>query len=160
VIAVYAGSFDPVTLGHLSVIRRAARLFAHLRVLVAVNPEKEGVFSHEERVELVRELTRVLPNVSVEATAGLVVEHAREIGAAYLVRGIRGSGDAAIETSLAFANGQLAPELVTVFFPADPALAEVSSSLLRERAKSGEDLTGMCPLLVARALEARLGGSA
>ncbi len=90
-IAVYPGSFDPVTLGHLSVIRQAARLYPHVVVLVAINPEKRGLFSIEERVLLVRDSVKRFPNVSVDATEGLVVDYAREIGATVLVRGLRGA---------------------------------------------------------------------
>ncbi len=155
-IAVYPGSFDPVTLGHLSVIRQAARLYPHVVVLVAVNPEKRGLFSLEERVSLVRDSVKRFPNVSVDATEGLVVDYAREIGATVLVRGLRGASDADAETTLAHHNRQLAPEIATVLLPAAPELADVSSSRLKELARTGADLSPWCPTHVAERLRSRL----
>lgn len=158
-VAVYAGSFDPITLGHASVVRRAARLFSHVRVLVAVNPDKRALFSESERVALARELLGAMPNVSVDATTGLVVEYARAIGASYLVRGLRGAADAEPETELARVNLALAPELQTLLIPAEPGLSEVSSSGLKELARRGEDLSRLSSASVVAELERRLGGS-
>ncbi|MGA9522666.1 MAG: pantetheine-phosphate adenylyltransferase [Myxococcaceae bacterium] len=155
-IAIYPGSFDPVTLGHLSVIRQAARLYPHVVVLVAINPEKRGLFSLEERVSLVRDAVKRFPNVSVDATEGLVVDYAREIGATVLVRGLRGASDADVETTLANHNRQLAPEIATVLLPAAPELAQVSSSRLKELARTGADLSPWCPPLVAEQLRSRI----
>jgi len=157
-IAVYAGSFDPITLGHASVVRRAARLFSHVRVLVAVNPDKQTLFSETERVALARELVAAMPNVSVDATTGLVVDYARAIGASYLVRGLRGAADAAPETELARANSALAPELLTLLIPAEPGLSEVSSSELKSLARVGGDLSRFAPASVVVELERRLAG--
>lgn len=159
-IAIYAGSFDPITLGHASVVRRAARLFSHLRVLIAVNPDKQTLFSEAERVALARQMLGAMPNVSVDATSGLVVDYARAIGASFLVRGLRGAPDAAPETELARVNMALAPELQTVLIPAEPALAQVSSSGLKELARQGGDLSRLCSVEVLAELERRLGGSA
>lgn len=158
-VAIYAGSFDPITLGHVSVVRRAARLFSHVRVLVAVNPEKRAMFSEAERVALARELLGAMPNVSVDATSGLVVDYARAIGAGYLVRGLRGAADATPETELARANLALAPEIQTVLIPAEPALSELSSSGLKELARRGEDVSQLASARVVAELERRLGGS-
>lgn len=158
-VAVYAGSFDPITLGHASVVRRAARLFSHVRVLVAVNPDKRALFSESERVALARELLGAMPNVSVDATTGLVVEYARAIGASYLVRGLRGAADAEPETELARVNLALAPELQTLLIPAEPGLSEVSSSGLKELARRGEDLSRLSSASVVAELRRRLGGS-
>lgn len=158
-IAIYAGSFDPITRGHLSVLRHAARLFAHVRVLVAVNPQKGGLFEPEERVALIREVTAAMPNVTVDRTDGLVVEYARETSATFLVRGIRGASDAGFETDLAQANRQLAPEISTVLLPAEQSLARVSSSDLKDRAARGEPLEPFCPPIVAARLRERLAAS-
>jgi pantetheine-phosphate adenylyltransferase len=155
-IAIYAGSFDPITAGHLSVIRQAARLFSHVRVLVAVNPAKQGLFSPPERVELIAALVARMPHVSVDATDRLVVEYAREVGASYLVRGVRGASDAGFETELAQANRTLAPELATVLLPAEPRLSSLSSSALKQRVLAGEDVSADCPPEVARRLRLRL----
>ena len=124
-IAVYAGTFDPVTAGHLSVIRQAARLFAHVVVVVAVNPDKRTLLLPEERLRLLREVVALHPNVSCQSTPGLVVDFARAIGASVLLRGVRGATDAQFETELARLNKQVAPELSTLFIPAEAHLAEV-----------------------------------
>jgi pantetheine-phosphate adenylyltransferase len=155
-IAVYAGSFDPITAGHLSVIARAARLFERLIVVVAVHPTKRATFTVEERVEMIAESTRTLANVSCASTSGLVVEHARAVGATVLIRGVRGATDSDYETALAHANHALAPEIETVFLPAAPSLAEVSSSRLKELARQGEPIHQYCPASVAARLRARL----
>lgn len=158
-IAVYAGSFDPVTSGHLSIIRQAARLFGHVVVVVAVNPAKSYLLSAEERVALVRETVALLPNVTVAQTQGLIVDFARDIGASVLLRGVRGATDAQFETELAQNNRALAPELATLFLPAEAHLAEVSSSGLKARISRGEDVSAFCPPAVAAKLRERLDPS-
>ena len=155
-IAVYAGTFDPVTSGHLSVVRQAARLFSHVVVVVAVNPAKQALFTPEERVALIREAVALHPNVTCHFTDGLVVELARRIGASVLLRGIRGATDAQFETELARTNRQLAPELSTLFLPAEAHLAEVSSSGLKAMLLRGEDVSAYCPPAVAARLRERL----
>ncbi len=155
-IAVYAGSFDPVTAGHLSVVRQAARLFGHVVVVVAVNPNKRSLLRADERMALVREAVRRHPNVTVAHTEGLIVDFAREIGASVLLRGVRGATDAQFETALAQNNRALAPELATLFLPAEAHLAEVSSSGLKERVARGEDVSAFCPPAVAAKLKERL----
>ena len=155
-IAVYAGTFDPPTAGHLSVVRQAARLYSHLVVLVAVNPDKATLFSPDERMAMLREEAALLPNVLVSSTSGLVVEHARAIGASVLIRGIRGASDAHFETELAHANRGLAPEIVTIFLPAFAALADVSSSELKRRTLAGLDVSSYCSPAVAERLRERL----
>jgi pantetheine-phosphate adenylyltransferase len=155
-IAVYAGSFDPVTAGHLSVIRQAARLFGHVVVVVAINPEKHTLLSVSERVELLREVVAPHPNVTVASTEGLIVDYARAIGASVLLRGVRGATDAQFETTLAQANRALAPDLSTLFLPAESHLAEVSSSRLKEKLARGEDVSDFCPPAVAAKLRQRL----
>ena len=155
-IAVYAGSFDPVTAGHLSVVRQAARLFGHVVVVVAVNPHKHYLLGAEERVALLREAVALHPNVTVATTEGLVVEFARAIGASVLLRGVRGATDAQFETELAQSNRALAPEISTLFLPAEAHLAQVSSSGLKERIARGEDVSAFCPPAVAARLRERL----
>ncbi|GEN10966.1 Phosphopantetheine adenylyltransferase [Myxococcus fulvus] len=155
-IAVYAGSFDPVTAGHLSVVRQAARLFGHVVVIVAINPAKNTLLSPEERVALVREAVAPHPNVTVAWTEGLIVDYARAIGASVLLRGVRGATDAQFETELAHNNRVLAPEIATLFLPAEAHLAEVSSSGLKARVLRGEDVSDFCPPAVAAKLRERL----
>ncbi|MCA9604448.1 MAG: pantetheine-phosphate adenylyltransferase [Myxococcales bacterium] len=155
-IAVYAGTFDPLTLGHLSVVKTAVRLFAHVRVLVAVHPDKQTLFTLEERIALAREVVGAMPTVSCDGTGGMVVDYARAIGATVLVRGLRGEADAAYETRLAQANRELGPEILTVMLPSDPALSMVSSSELKRRARAGAPIDAFCPPAVAEKLLARL----
>ncbi len=154
--AVYAGSFDPVTAGHLSVIERAVGLFGRLFVVVAVNPDKQTLFSLQERVELLREATDQWPTVTCTSTTGYVVRFATEHDAAYLVRGVRDATDAEDESQLARLNQLLAPEVTTLFIPAQSALAEVSSSALKGLARAGADISAFCPPGVARRLLRRL----
>jgi pantetheine-phosphate adenylyltransferase len=158
-IAVYAGSFDPVTAGHLSVVRQAARLFGHVVIVVAVNPSKHYLLAADERMALLREAVRPHPNVTVAYTEGLIVDFARQIGASVLLRGVRGATDAQFETELAHHNRALAPELSTLFLPAEAHLAEVSSSGLKERVARGEDVSAFCPPAVAAKLRERLAPS-
>lgn len=156
-VAVYAGSFDPITRGHLSVVERSARLFDRLLLLVAVNPDKTTLFGPEQRLELIAAATVAWPNTSAAFSAGYVVDFAREHGARYLVRGVRGATDVEAEITLANLNRALAPELETVFVPAHPELSEVSSSRLKELAALGADVSRYCTPEVARALAARVG---
>lgn len=155
-IGVYAGTFDPLTEGHVSVIRQAARLFSHVRVLVAVHPTKTPLFSGDERVEMIREALAIMPTVSVAWSAALVIEHARAIGATHLVRGLRGAADAAWETDLARQNREVAPEITTIMLPAEPHLASVSSSDLKARWARGEDVAAFCPPAIAARMRARV----
>ncbi len=155
-IAVYAGTFDPVTFGHLSVIERAARWFDQLHVLVAINPDKQPLFSVAERLQLLRELSAAWPNVECASTTGFVVDFARARQARYLVRGVRGATDIEAEIALSHLNRQLAAEVETVFVPAHPELSEVSSSRLKQWVSEGRDVSVYCPATVAQHLRARL----
>lgn len=155
-IAVYPGTFDPITTGHLSVVREAVRLFAHVRLLVAVHPRKEPLFDLEERIALTREAVGPMPTVSVDGTEGMVVDYARAIGATVLVRGLRDAADAAYETRMAQTNRNLAAEIMTVMLVAEPSLSRVSSSELKRRAGAGEPIAEFCPPSVARRLVEKL----
>ncbi len=156
-IAVYAGTFDPITTGHLYVIRRAAALFDHVVVLVAINPEKHPLFSPDERVDMIRDVVRRLPSVRADSATGLVVDYARDIGATALVRGVRTDEDTRHETQLAQLNWSLAPDIATIFLPAPPPVAAMSSSLLKRLAGQGADLSSYCSPEVAARLLARIG---
>lgn len=154
--AIYAGSFDPITTGHLSIVRQAAKLFDHVIVLVAINPEKQYLFSIEEREQMIKECTAMLKNVSCSHTDNLVVEYACDVEANVLVRGIRGVSDTEAEVSLAQVNRSLAPEIATVFFPADAALSDVSSSELKRKLQAGENITKYCLPSVYRRLKEKV----
>lgn len=159
-LAVYAGTFDPITRGHLSVIERAERLFDRVVVVVAVNPGKQPLFSVEERTRMIGEVTGEWPGVTCASTDGYVVALARARGARYLVRGVRGCTDAEAELALANLNHALAPEIETIFIPAHPALSEVSSSHLKALALEGVDLAPYCPPAIAARLRERVKAGA
>lgn len=156
IIAIYAGSFDPMTRGHLEVIRRAARLFDHVRVLVAQNPSKTPLFSLEERVELIRAQVTPFVNVSVDGTCGLTVEYAKRVGATVLLRGFRDAKDAEGEAELAQLNEALAPELQSVLIPSPQGFDQVSSSGIKARLLAGDDVSPWLDDEVARRLRERL----
>ena len=138
-IAVYTGSFDPVTLGHLHIIRRAARLFDELVVGIGVNADKRNLFDPKERVELVRSVTGDMLNVRVLTFDGLAVDFVRGLGVHVMVRGIRPLTDIAGEFTMMMANHQLDPEIETVFLMADERFTHVSSSLLKQIATLSSD---------------------
>jgi pantetheine-phosphate adenylyltransferase len=154
--AIYAGTFDPMTEGHLSVVQQAARLFGHVIVLVALNPNKHTLFTPDERVAIMREVLDEIPNVRVSQSEGLVVQYARRVGATVLLRGVRSAMDAQFETELAQQNRELAPEIATLFLPAFAELSSVSSSRLKEMVRNGEDASPYCPPQVLALLRQRL----
>lgn len=131
-IAVYTGSFDPVTLGHLNVIQRASRLVDELVVGVGVNTDKSSLFSPEERVDLLRQVVGRLDNVRVEMFSGLAVSFVRSCGTRVMVRGVRPLTDIAAEFTMLMANRQLDNDIEAVFLMADEAYAHVSSSLIKQ----------------------------
>jgi pantetheine-phosphate adenylyltransferase len=131
-IAVYPGSFDPITLGHLNVIERASRLFDKLIIGVGVNIEKNPLFTPEERIELLRQSTRHVPNLEIRPFHGLAVEFVRSCGAKVIIRGVRPITDIQAELTMMMANRRLASDLETLFMIADGELAHVSSSLIKQ----------------------------
>jgi pantetheine-phosphate adenylyltransferase len=152
-IAVYAGSFDPVTNGHLDIVHKALALVDQLHVLVAVNPGKQPWFSAVERVELLRAV--VPAGVQVGSTAGYVVHYAQQVEAKWLIRGVRDGADATSELQLAALNASLAPDVSTLFVPAGPATFEISSSRLKALCAAGQPLDALCPSVVVQALRRR-----
>jgi len=131
-LAVYTGSFDPITLGHLSVIERSCRLFDTLIIGVGINVEKTAMFSQEERVDMVQRTTSHCTNVDVRTFGGLAVKFVRECGAHVMIRGVRPLTDIAGEFTMMMANRQLDPGIETVFLMADEEFTHVSSSLIKQ----------------------------
>jgi pantetheine-phosphate adenylyltransferase len=153
---VYTGEFDPVHLGHLDVIRRGSRVFDHLVVGVGNNPEKSPFFCIGERVELVKKVTADLPNIEVLPFSGLAVGFVREVGAKIILRGLRTTSDMEYEFTMSLTNLALAPEIETLFFMAKETYSHISGSLLRQIAILGGELEKFVPVVVKKALEARV----
>jgi pantetheine-phosphate adenylyltransferase len=135
--AVFTGTFDPITLGHLDVIRRGRLLFEHVLVGIGVNPNKTSLFNVEERVEMARLVVRRFPNVSVEAFEGLTVHYVRRIGARVILRGLRTLSDMEYEFGMTLTNQRLDPSIETVFLMADAEYQHVSSSLIKQVVRYG-----------------------
>lgn len=151
-IAVYPGSFDPITNGHLDVIRRAAQVFDQVVVAVAKSSAKEPMFSIAERLEMLRIVLRELPNVRVDAYHGLTVRYAREQGARALIRGLRAVSDFESEFTMALTNKKLAPEIETVFLMTEAKYSFISSGSVKEVAQYGGCVEDMVPVQVERLL--------
>lgn len=151
--AVYAGTFDPPTMGHVDIVRRAARIFDRLIFAVfAGGAAKQPLFSAEERVALARVALAEIPNVVIDSYRGLTVDYARRMGAVAIVRGLRAVSDFEYEFTLAHMNERLAPGIESVFLMTVPDYAFVSSSLIKEVAGQGGDVNGMVPPVVEQAL--------
>lgn len=157
VIALYPGSFDPVTVGHLDITSRAAKLFDEVIVAVYDTPSKNLLFTTDERVELFEQASGHLSNVQVVKYSGLTVRFAREIGANVIVRGLRSGYDFEYEFEMAFMNSKLEPEVDLVCFMTSQDYVFVSASLLKEVAKLGGDVREMVPPNVAEALYSKFG---
>ena len=150
--AVYAGSFDPATLGHLDLIERASALFEHVIVAIGVHPTKNPLFSADERVELLKEITKHPPNVEVDRFGGLLINYCTSKNAGIIVRGLRVTTDFEYELQNAHANADLNPKVDTVFLPTRTRHGFVSSSLVREIASHGGDVSRYAPPVVCEAL--------
>jgi pantetheine-phosphate adenylyltransferase len=160
-VAVYTGSFDPITLGHLDVIGRASRIFGTIVVGVGINPDKQPLFSLEERVDLVKAAIAEFGNVRVELFSGLSVAFVREQGARVLLRGVRSLTDIEAEFTMTLANRKLDPSVETVFLMADAAYSHISSSLLKQITPLADDeaLLKFVPQPVVAALRRKLAAS-
>ncbi|WP_318663502.1 pantetheine-phosphate adenylyltransferase [Treponema sp.] len=151
--AVFPGSFDPPTLGHLNIIERASSLFTEIDVVVAVNPEKKYLFTPEERVEMLRELTKIYSNVKIHTWNSLIVDYAKKNGADVLLRGIRNATDFAYEFDLSLINHSLNNKVDTIFIPCEQKYVTIKSSSIKELARFGGDISQMVPELVAREVQ-------
>jgi pantetheine-phosphate adenylyltransferase len=156
VTALYPGTFDPPTNGHIDLIQRGAKIFDHLTVAVLNNPVKDPLFTVEERAEMLKEVTAEIGNVSVATFDGLMVEFARQQGASAVLRGIRAISDYEHEFQMALMNRRLAPEVETVFLQPAGRYSFVSSRMVKEVFSFGGDITGLVPPNVLKRLRARI----
>ena len=152
--AVFPGSFDPITMGHLNLIYRASRLFDRLIVVVGTNVSKQALFSIDERVKLIQENINHFRNVKVVAESGLTIDFMKKIHSRIIVRGIRNAGDLAYERAVAFMNHHLDHRIDTVFLMAEPQYECISSRILKETAHFGGDISQYVPGNVMRAIHA------
>jgi len=155
-IALFAGSFDPITNGHLDVIMRSSRIFGKLIVAVLSNEEKAPLFTVEERVAMIRDAVRGFSNVEVDSFHGLLVEYAQQKQARVLIRGIRAISDYEYELQMALMNRRLAPEIETVFMMAGEAYSFISSRLVKEVIRLGGPISGLVPATVEARLRDRI----
>ena len=154
-LAVYAGSFDPLTFGHLDLIERASALFGKVIIAIGRHPTKKPLFTYTERMELLREITKPFPNVRVDSFDGLLIQYCQKIGARVIVRGLRAATDFEYELQIAHANADMAPGVDTVFLPTRTNYGFVSASLVREIASHGGDVSHYAPAIVCEALRSK-----
>lgn len=158
-IAIVPGSFDPVTNGHIDIIRRTAKLFDLVYVSILSNSSKSPLFPIEERIELIKRVTKEIPNVKVESFTGLLVDYARAKGAHFIVKGLRAVTDFEYEFQMSLTNKQLASEIETFFITTSLKYAYLSSSIVKEVAKYGGDISQMVPLEIIEDIQNKIGGS-
>lgn len=156
-IAIYPGSFDPITLGHLNIIRRASRIFDHVIVCVMNNSDKNCLFPPHERKELIEKVVARLPNVEVDMSAVLLAEYAKQRGACTLVKGLRAASDFEKEFQMALINRRLNPNLETLFLPASEKYTYLSSSAVRELARYSVDLSDWVPREIIEDVKMKIG---
>ena len=156
VIAIYPGSFDPPTNGHLDLVQRGSEIFDELIVAVLRNPDKEPLFTIGERCDMLRELTAGLDNVRIDVFEGLLVDYARKRGAAVILRGIRAISDYEYELQMALMNRKLEPRLETVFMLPGESYSYLSAKLVREIAQLGGPLTDLVPSVVKERIRAKM----
>jgi pantetheine-phosphate adenylyltransferase len=156
-IGLFPASFDPITNGHLDLIRRSQTIFDEVVLALARNVSKSATFTNEERLEILEEVTRDLANVSVRVFDGLVVHYAQQIGASAIIRGLRANQDFEYEFEMALMNKHLAPNVEIVFFMTSQEYLYVSSSRLKELVRFGASIDEFVPAIVAQALKRKLG---
>jgi len=161
--AIYAGTFDPITYGHLDMIKRSMKFCDQLVVAIGINPQKKTMFDEDERLKMINKMVTTevdfltSNNITAMTFQGLMVELARSVGATILVRGIRSVSDFEYEINLANVNKTLAPGIETVFIPTKPDLAVVSSSAVKEIAKYGSDVSKFVPPYIAEEIQKKFG---
>ncbi|HIE43631.1 MAG TPA: pantetheine-phosphate adenylyltransferase [Candidatus Omnitrophica bacterium] len=153
---IYPGTFDPVTLGHLDLMKRAAKIFDKLTIAVAKNLQKKHLFSLDERLHILREATRGMENVEIDHFDGLLVEYARRKKSHIILRGIRAISDFEYEFQMALSNRKLAPEIETIFMMPSENYSYLSSKIIKEVASLGADLSGFVPAFVEKRLKEKL----
>ena len=156
-IAIYPGSFDPITSGHLNIIRRASQIFDKLIVCVMVNAGKNPMFTQEERVELIRKVTTDLPNVEVDGSDELLADYAKRKGSCVIVKGLRAVSDFEYEFQMALTNNALYHKIETVFIPSSAEFMFLSSSIVKEVAKYNGDLDALVPKELVPRIKGRFG---
>jgi pantetheine-phosphate adenylyltransferase len=156
IVAIYPGSFDPVTNGHLDLIERGSRLFGHLIVAVLTNPEKQSLFSVSERVQMLRQVAAGFRNVSVDTFSGLLVDYAVQKKARVILRGVRAFSDYEFELQMALMNRKLQPGVETVFLMPAESYTYLSSRLVKEISKSGGSVKGLVPPVVEEHLQEKI----
>lgn len=152
-IAIYPGSFDPITNGHLSLVHRGLQIFDKIIVAVGISPDKTGFFTIEERVEIIREVLKDKPGVEVDTFSGLTVEYVKSRGANVIMKGIRAMSDFESEFQMALMNRRLEREIQSVFLMTDYKWFYISSSIIKEVASFGGDISGMVPAVVNQRLK-------
>ena len=150
--AIYPGTFDPITFGHVDVIRRASEIFGKVIVAVAQNPVKQPMFTDEERIRMIRAVVKPFPNVTVDRFSGLLVEYARKKKAGAIVRGLRAISDFEYEFQMALTNRKLAEDVTTVFLMPHERYTYLNSTIVREIARFGGDVSGFVPAIVRKKL--------
>jgi pantetheine-phosphate adenylyltransferase len=156
-LAVYAGSFDPITLGHADLVERASALFSDVVVAIGVHPTRSPLFSIEDRLALVQDVAKAYSNVTVASFDGLLIDYCRSIGARVIVRGLRAATDFEYELQIAHANADLHPEVDTIFLPTRTKHGFLSASLVREIASHGGDVSRYASKAVCDALAKKFG---
>ena len=154
--AIYPGSFDPVTFGHLDLIKRATRIFSKVTVAVAVNLQKKPLFTLEERIAMLKETTKSIRGIEIEAFDGLIIEYARKRKINVLIRGLRMISDFEYELQMALTNRRLAQDIETIFLMPSEGYSFLSSTLLKEAAALGADISSFVPKSVAKRVRERL----
>lgn len=157
--AIYPGSFDPITLGHLNIIKRAALCFDKLIVCVMVNSQKNGLFTPEERVELIRRVVSQLPNVEVDASSVLLAEYARQRKARVIVKGLRAVSDFESEVQMAVVNRKLNPNVDTMFLPSNEKYTYLSSTVVKEMVRYGVELSDFIPREIIEDVKQKMNDS-
>ncbi|HUX13412.1 MAG TPA: pantetheine-phosphate adenylyltransferase [Spirochaetia bacterium] len=158
--ALFPGSFDPPTNGHLNLIQRASGIYDHIHVVIAVNVTKQYTFTAEERFKMMSELLKGYGNVDVHLWDRLIVEFAEKVGARLMIRGVRALADFSYEFELSMVNRGLNSSIETIFMPTDPQYFVLRSSQIKELARLGGDISTMVPEIVAVALRQKVGGQA